>query len=99
MEEGKTSQMEKSRNTGQSCQVFDDDILEFENEILVFSVAIFVFYDEILVPKLDIWNILRVTSLRDLGQTVLSFHWDALPSHEYITYAITFCKMSTFAKK
>lgn len=24
----------------------------------------------------------RVTNLRDLGQTVLSFHWDALPSHK-----------------
>ena len=48
------------------------------------------FTTKFLVPKLDIWNIFRVTSLRDLGQTVLSFHWDALPSHEYIHIQLLF---------
>ena len=67
LEEGEASEMEKSRNTGQCCQVSED---------------------QIFVPKLEVWNIFRVTSLRDLGQAVLSFHWDALPAHEYILFLV-----------
>ena len=33
-------------------------------------------------PKTRCLEHFRVTRLRDLGQAVLSFHWDALPAHE-----------------